>query len=219
MGGYSSRRWGAPALRAEDDAPSAADRGRDELLRFVDVPFDGVRSARAWTRVLRGAAFFFFFIAMILGLERSRVQRAQGGAAEQMEMQVIDLLAAVGIAVQDESIAALGDAVLTRQVAGDDHHVSNQRLILVGDIVRGRNRLVRHDEDMYRGGGSDVQERNDPRIAEDDVCGQLPRYDFLEKRRHVERSGAVAARLAGSCWMPHCTIEHRTGVLGPMNDE
>src|SRR5580704_1460744 len=209
MGGYSSRRWGA-AMRAEaDDAPSG--RGREEALRFVGVPLDGVRSARAWTRDLRGAAFFFFFISIILGLERSRVQRAQRGAAEQMEMQVVDLLAAVGIAVQDEPIAALGDAVLARQVAGDDHHVSEQRFILVGDIVRGRNWLVRHDEDMYRGGGSDVQECDDPRIAEDDVGGQLPRYDFLEKRRHVERSRAVAARLAGSCAMPHCTIKRRMG--------
>src|ERR1700677_5155369 len=126
MGGYSSRRWGAAAMRAEDAAPAVAGRCRDEVLRFVDVPLDGVRSARAWTRALRGAAFFFFFIAMVLALERSRVQRAQGAAAEQMEVQVVDLLAAVGIAVQHQPIAALGDAILTREVASDDHHVPDQ---------------------------------------------------------------------------------------------
>jgi len=57
-------------MRATSDAPSAAGRDRDEDLRFVVVPLEGVRSALAWTRFLRGAAVFFFFIAMFLGLER-----------------------------------------------------------------------------------------------------------------------------------------------------
>jgi hypothetical protein len=60
-------------LWATNDAPSAAGRDRDEDLRLVVVPLEGVRRALAWTRFLTGAAVFFF-IAVVLGLERSDLQ-------------------------------------------------------------------------------------------------------------------------------------------------
>jgi hypothetical protein len=63
-----------------------------------------------------------------------------------MHMQVIDLLAAVRIAIDDQPITAFRDALLARKIASHDNHVSNQRFILVGNIVCGGNGFVRDDQ-------------------------------------------------------------------------
>ena len=65
-------------------------------------------------------------------------------------MQVIHLLAAVCIAIDDQPIAALGDALLPRQIARHDEHVADQRFILVGNVIGRRNGLIRHNQNMHR---------------------------------------------------------------------
>ena len=51
-----------------------------------------------------------------------------------MHVQVVDLLTAVRIAIDDQPIAAPSDALLPGDVARNDDHVADQRLIVVGDI-------------------------------------------------------------------------------------
>jgi hypothetical protein len=56
---------------------------------------------------------FFFFIGCPLLLNTGN-QRSERPPAEQMDVQVIDLLAAIRIAVDDQPITAVGDALLPR---------------------------------------------------------------------------------------------------------
>ena len=60
-------------------------------------------------------------------------------------------------APDDQSVAALGDAMLAREIARDDHHMSEQRFVAVFNVVRRRDDLARNDQYMYRRGGSNVQ--------------------------------------------------------------
>jgi hypothetical protein len=69
-------------------------------------------------------------------------------------MQVIDLLAAVRVAVDDQAIAALGDALLPRQIARDDDHVSDERFVRVVDLIGGRNGLTRESRKTTVAGNS-----------------------------------------------------------------
>jgi hypothetical protein len=116
-----------------------------------------------------------------------------------VDVQVIDLLAAVRIAIDDQPITALGDALLPRQIASHDEHVSNQRLILIGNIVGGGNGFVRDYQYVHGGCGPDVLKGDDAGIAVEHVSRQLTGYDFLEKCRHFNASEASgASRLAGT---------------------
>ena len=53
-------------------------------------------------------------------------QGPEGLAAQQMQVQVVDLLAAVRIAIDDEAVAAFGDPLLTGEVARHDDHVADR---------------------------------------------------------------------------------------------
>ena len=52
-------------------------------------------------------------------------------------MQVVDLLAAVRIAIDDQSIAAICDSLLPGEVARHGEHMADQRFVLVGNVVGG----------------------------------------------------------------------------------
>ena len=96
-------------------------------------------------------------------------------------MEMEHLLVPVPIAVDDEPVAALGDSFLLREVAGDQQHVAGEGLVLVGEIVDGRDLPVQHDEDVGRGGRVDVAERGHPIVFVDDVGGQLACDDLSRK--------------------------------------
>jgi hypothetical protein len=46
--------------------------------------------------------------------------------------------------------------------------VPDQRFIAIGNVIGGRNRLVRHDQDVHRGARVDVAERRDALVLVDD---------------------------------------------------
>jgi hypothetical protein len=50
-------------------------------------------------------------------------------------MQVIHLLAAIRIAIDDQPVAAVGNPLLSREVARHDEHVADQRFVRVGDVI------------------------------------------------------------------------------------
>src|SRR6266700_5717022 len=109
-------------------------------------------------------------------------QGSQRPPPDQMQVQVVDLLAAVGIAVDDQSVTALGNGMLAREVARDDNHMSEQRLVIVFDVVRRRDDLVWDDQDMYRCDGSNGQKRDDARMPVENLGRQLAGNDLFEKR-------------------------------------
>ena len=71
-------------------------------------------------------------------------------------MQVVDDLAAFLVAVDDQPVAALGDAFLLRQFPRHDHHVTDEFLVVLADVVDGGDFPVRDDQDMYRRRRRDV---------------------------------------------------------------
>src|SRR3979490_1917455 len=77
--------------------------------------------------------------------------------AEQMHMQVVDLLTAIRVAIDDQPITALSDAPLPREIARHDEHMPDQRFIVVGNIVGGGNGFVRDDQNVHRRCRFDVQ--------------------------------------------------------------
>jgi hypothetical protein len=113
-----------------------------------------------------------------------------------VHVQVIDLLSAVPVAVDDEPVAILGDALAAREVARDDEHMTDQCLIAVGDVVRRRYRLVGNDQDVGRRPRMDVAEGRDALVLVDDVRRQFAPDDALEEGRHGGALKTVAPRAA-----------------------
>jgi hypothetical protein len=129
---------------------------------------------------------FFFFITDPLYLS-SRHHRPKLPSAQKMYMQVIHLLAAMCIAIDDQPIAALGDALLSCKIACHDEHVANQRFILVGNIIGCGYGFIRDNEYMHRRRRADVQKRNHARVAVQHGRRQVAGDDLLKKRRHFIR--------------------------------
>ena len=101
-------------------------------------------------------------------------------------MQVIDLLAAVAVAVDDEAVALFRDAFALGKVACDGKEMTDQRLILIGDIIGGRDALVGNDQNVRGRARPDVAKSRDELVAINDVGGQLAGDDALEKSVHAE---------------------------------
>jgi DNA polymerase III subunit delta len=116
-------------------------------------------------------------------------------------VQVIDLLSAVAVAVDDEAVAFFRDALALRKVTRHGKEVADQRLVLIGDIIGGRDALVGNDQNVRGRARSDVAKSRNELVAIDDVGGQLARDDALEKSVH-----AVAASLAGGRETGNSTI-------------
>ena len=104
-----------------------------------------------------------------------------------MQVQVVDLLSAMGIAVDDQTVAVLGDAFLARDLGGDHEQVSEQRLVGRRDVVGGRDRLDRHDQHVGRRARVDVAEGDHALVPIDDIGRQFALDDALEQCRHVDQ--------------------------------
>src|ERR1700730_12925297 len=78
----------------------------------------------------------------------------EGPPAQKMHMQVIHLLAAMRVAIDNQPITAFGDALLSRQITRHDEHMTDQRLIIVGNIICRGDGFGRHDQYMHRSSGA-----------------------------------------------------------------
>ena len=87
-------------------------------------------------------------------------QRAKRPSAQQVQVQVVHLLAAVRIAIDDEPVAALRDPALSRQIARDDDHMTHEGLVGVLEVISRRDGLHGNDQQVYRRGRTDVHERD-----------------------------------------------------------
>jgi len=151
MAGYNSRRTTGCEILAEvrDATERAADFAVPRLVadeRLGAAARCADRAGGRRVRVAAGCALFFFFMTysfvsiFLCALE----QGPQCFSAQQMHVQVIDFLPAIGIAIDDEPIAALGDSLFAREIARDHDHVSDQRRIVILYIIRRRDGFMRH---------------------------------------------------------------------------
>jgi hypothetical protein len=65
-----------------------------------------------------------------------------------MHMDMVDFLAAVAIAVDDQAIAIVGKTFIAGDFRRDGHHASQRQLMLGGHIVDGRNQNIGNDQNM-----------------------------------------------------------------------
>ena len=104
--------------------------------------------------------------------------------AHEMHMQVIHLLPAVGVAVDDQSIAILGNALAFREIARNREHMTDQRLVFIGDVVRCCDGLVRHDQQMHGSSRMNIPKGSDSIILVNDIGRQFAFDDAFEEGWH-----------------------------------
>lgn len=99
-------------------------------------------------------------------------------------MQMVDDLTAFLIDVADQPVALLGDPLFVGKLFGDQHHVGDQRTVIIREIVGRGDLFVGNDEDMGRRLGIDVSEAGDQIVFVDDVSGGVAGNDLGEDGRH-----------------------------------
>lgn len=139
---------------------------------------------------------------------------AKRRTADQMNMKVIDLLAAITVAVDDEAVTAFGDALPFGEIASHREHVADQSLIAIGDVVRGRDGLIRYDQNVNWRSRMDITKRRDSIVLMDDVTWNLSCDDLFEQRGHSvsiyrprplnRRADKPTHRVEWSCWSFSC---------------
>src|SRR5215207_9867302 len=118
------------------------------------------------------------------GIESVCNHRTERLAAHEMHVQVVNLLPGVLVAIDDEPVAAIGDAFPFRQVARHGVKMADQRFVCIHDVVRGWNYLVGHDENMYGRARADVPGGSDAVVPVHDLGGHFACNDSLEQVCH-----------------------------------
>jgi molybdopterin-biosynthesis enzyme MoeA-like protein len=132
--------------------------------------------------------------------------RAKTSTAQQMNVQVIDFLSPVAVAIHQQAIAALGDPFLGGDSARHDKHVADQLLVLWHHIVGGGDELVRHDQDVHWRLRVDVAKGCHLVVLVDDVGRKLTANDLAE-----DSFGGHSSSLGG--WIDICRITHSATFL------
>src|SRR5690606_10840653 len=106
---------------------------------------------------------------------------AQPPAAEQVHVEVVDLLAAMLVAVDDQPVPLL-QALLLRYLRRRREHAAQRGLVLGPDVVGGGDQRAGHDQHVGGRPGADVTERRDEIVLVDDVRRDLAADDLAEDR-------------------------------------
>ena len=106
-------------------------------------------------------------------------------------MQVIDDLSAMLVAIDDQAEAVFRDSFPRREVARDDEHVTEGALVVVADVVDGRDGLVRHDQQVHWRLRRDVAERGDAVVLVDDRGGNFSGDDLFEEGGHAPKDTSI----------------------------
>lgn len=72
-------------------------------------------------------------------------------AAEQMDMDVKDRLAAVGICVDDDTIAVVGKAATAGDLSRSQKQMAEHRRIFFRGLIERIDMIARYDQDVRRG--------------------------------------------------------------------
>ena len=120
-----------------------------------------------------------------------RQHPSEGAPTNEMQVDVKNFLTRMGPAVHDEPVSSLVDPRFLSEPGGDPDHAAKRRLVRIGHVGEGRNRLVGDDE--YVGGrqGLDIPERCHQLVLIDEIGGNFPADDLREDRvRHPEHHPA-----------------------------
>src|SRR5471030_1176207 len=112
----------------------------------------------------------------------ARKQRTQCTATDQMHMDMINLLASITIAVNNQAIAAFGDTFLLSDFGGDGHHAAQRCFMLNGNVVHGWNEDIRDDQNMTRCLRRNIPERGDKLILIHYIGRNFTADNFAENR-------------------------------------
>jgi hypothetical protein len=106
-----------------------------------------------------------------------------GAAAEEVDVEVVDGLAAVGAGVDDEAVA-VGEVLLASDFCGDVEEVAEHGGVVLHGVGVGGEVVFGDDEDVDRGLGVDVGKGEDLVVFVDGLYGDFPVRDFAEETGH-----------------------------------
>ena len=90
--------------------------------------------------------------------------------------------AGMGAIVDDETVAVFVEAELAGDVGGFEKKMSEDSVVFGGGFVDAWNGFARDDEDVTRGGGTNVAKSEHLIIFVNDVSGDFAIGDFLKER-------------------------------------
>ena len=122
----------------------------------------------------------------------------EGATTEQMYMQVIDRLPAIGAGV-DDGAEAVRQPELFGHFAGDDKEMSQQRGIIILRVRQRANRSLGNDQDVRWGLSVKVTKGECQFVFVDNVRRDLSINDLLKNRHPTERPEA------GNGWQHEAT--------------
>lgn len=102
-----------------------------------------------------------------------------GASTEDVQVQVVDGLTAVGAGVGDDAEAA-GEAFLLGDLCGNEHEMAEECLVRFDRVRGGGDVFLRDDEHVRRGDGMQVAEGEGPVVLKDFGGGDGARDDAAE---------------------------------------
>src|SRR5476649_1368002 len=112
----------------------------------------------------------------------TRKQRPQRTATNQMHMDVIYLLAAITITVNNQTITAFGDTFLLSNFCRNRHHTTQCSFMFNGHIIHGGDQNIRNDQNMAGSLRGNIPERSDQLILINHIGWDLTADNFAENR-------------------------------------
>ena len=109
-----------------------------------------------------------------------------GSAAEEMDVEVVDGLAAVGAGVDDEAVA-VGEILPAGDFCGGLEEVAEHGGVVMGGVGEGGEVVFGDDEDVRGGLGVDVREGEGAVVFVEAGGGDFSGGDFAEEAGHAER--------------------------------
>ena len=113
---------------------------------------------------------------------RIRQHPSERATIDQVHVDVKNFLAGVGPTVQDEPVSRLVDTSFLSEPGSHPDHAAECRLVRIGHVGDGRNRLVGGYDDVGRRLGLDVVKRRHQLVLVNDIRGNLPADDLREDR-------------------------------------
>ena len=107
--------------------------------------------------------------------------RSQRLTSEEVEVELLDLLPAVRLAVDYQPVAVLGEPFLLCYLSRGGEEAAQSSLVSLAGVSGRGDGMVRHDEHVYGSLRLDVAEGGDELVAVDDVGGELAADDLHEE--------------------------------------
>ncbi len=118
-------------------------------------------------------------------------------------MDVEDLLARVGPAVQDEPVSRLVDSLFLSEPGSHPDHATKRGLVRLGHVGDGRNGLIGDNENVGRRLRLDIPTSRHQFVLIDKIGGDFASDDLREYRvRHAEHRSALERRVMAMQSLP-----------------